>query len=92
MRQAMPGNAPGSCPICGMALGPVVPYDAPSAELTNFTRRIWVSAAAAVPHVVLTMEPRSGLPVRVKVGHQDAMYPEFLLATPMNLWAAVPFF
>ena len=41
-------DAPGSCPICGMALEPILPSDAPSAELTDFTRRLWISTAAAV--------------------------------------------
>ena len=85
-------DAPGSCPICGMALEPLVPSDAPSEELTDFTRRMWISAAAAVPLVVLTMGPLVGLPVRDWVGHQNAMYLEFALATPIILWAALPFF
>ena len=85
-------NAPGSCPICGMALEPVTPSEAPSEELTDFTRRMWISAAVAVPLVVLTMGPLIGLPIRDWVGHQNAMYLEFLLATPIILWAALPFF
>ena len=85
-------DAPGACPICGMALEPVLPSDAPSEELTDFTRRMWISAAVAVPLVVLTMGPLIGLPVRDWVGHQNAMYLEFLLATPVILWAALPFF
>jgi len=75
-----------------MALEPMVPSDAPSEELTDFTRRMWISAAAAVPLVVLTMGPLVGLPVRDLVGHQNAMYLEFALATPIILWAALPFF
>lgn len=85
-------DAPGSCPICGMALEPVTPSDAPSEELTDFTRRMWISAAVAVPLVVLTMGPLVGLPIRDWVGHQNAMYLEFLLSTPIILWAALPFF
>ena len=85
-------DAPGSCPICGMALEPVLPSDAPSEELTGFTRRMWISAAAAVPLVALTMGPLVGLPLRDWVGHQSAMYLEFLLASPIILWAALPFF
>ena len=85
-------DAPGSCPICGMALEPVTPSDAPSEELTDFTRRMWISATVAVPLVVLTMGPLVGLPIRDWVGHQNAMYLEFLLATPIILWAALPFF
>lgn len=85
-------DAPGACPICGMALEPVVPTDEPSVELTDFTRRMWISAAAAVPLIVLTMGPMVGLPARDWVGHEQAGYLEFALATPVVLWAALPFF
>lgn len=84
-------DAPGSCPICGMALEPMLPSDEPSEELTDFTRRMWISAAAAVPLVVLTMGELVALPVRDLIGHQTASYLEFLLATPIILWAALPF-
>lgn len=82
----------GSCPICGMALEPTVPSDEPSEELTDFTRRMWISSAAAVPLVILTMGELVGLPVREWVGHTLATYIEFAIATPIILWAAQPFF
>ncbi|WP_435260083.1 heavy metal translocating P-type ATPase [Thioclava sp. FR2] len=85
-------DAPGSCPICGMALEPMVPSDEPSEELTDFTRRMWISAAAAVPLIILTMGELVALPVRDWIGHQTASYLEFLLATPVIIWAALPFF
>ncbi|RJL05107.1 heavy metal translocating P-type ATPase [Paracoccus aestuarii] len=85
-------DAPGSCPICGMALEPMVPSDEPSEELIDFTRRMWISAAAAGPLIVLTMGELVALPVRDWIGHQTASYLEFLLATPIILWAALPFF
>ncbi|MCF3972326.1 heavy metal translocating P-type ATPase [Paracoccus salsus] len=85
-------DAPGACPICGMALEPMVPSDEPSEELTDFTRRMWISAAAAVPLVILTMGEMVALPVRDSIGHQTASYLEFVLATPIILWAALPFF
>lgn len=85
-------DEPGACPICGMALEPVLPSDEPSEELTDFTRRMWISATAAVPLIVLTMGALVGLPVRDWLGHQTASYLEFALATPIVLWAAWPFF
>lgn len=85
-------DAPGPCPICGMALEPMLPSDEPSEELSDFTRRMWISAAAAVPLIVLTMGELVGLPVRDWIGHQTASYLEFVLATPIVLWAALPFF
>ncbi|TFF17688.1 heavy metal translocating P-type ATPase [Jiella endophytica] len=86
---------PGDCPKCGMALEPMgVPTgdEGSNPELVDFTRRLWVSALCAVPLLVLTMGPMVGLPVREWVGEQMAVYLEFLLATPVVLWAALPFF
>ena len=85
-------DVPGDCPICGMALEPMLPSDEPSEELTDFTRRMWISAAAAVPLIILTMGELVALPVRDWIGHETASYLEFILATPIILWAALPFF
>ena len=85
-------DAPGNCPICGMTLEPVLPTDAPSPELASFTRRLWISVAAAVPLVLLTMGDYIGLPLRDWIGMARAPYVEFVLATPIVLWAALPFF
>src|SRR6056297_328476 len=85
-------DEPGSCPICGMALEPMVPSDEPSEELIDFTRRMWISAAAAVPLIILTMGEFVALDARAWLGHQLAGYTEFVLATPVVLWAAQPFF
>ena len=92
MHPEIVSDEPGACPICGMALEPMLPSDEPSEELTDFTHRMWISAAAAVPLVVLTMGELVGLPVRDWIGHQLATYVEFVLATPIVLWAAKPFF
>jgi Cu+-exporting ATPase len=87
-------DAPGSCPICGMALEPITPSSevGPSHELVDFTRRMWISAALALPLVILTMGELVGLPLRQWIGEPTATYLEFLLATPVVLWAAIPFF
>ena len=85
-------DAPGFCPICGMALEPVVASDEASPELADFTRRMWISGAVAVPLIILTMGALAGLPVRDWIGHSTAGYLEFILATPIILWAALPFF
>ena len=85
-------DEPGDCPICGMALEPMLPSDEPSEELTDFTRRMWISSVAAVPLIVLAMGEMVAVPVRDWIGHQTASYLEFVLATPIVLWAALPFF
>ena len=41
---------------------------------------------------MLTMGELVGLPVRDWIGHRAASYIEFVLATPIILWAAWPFF
>lgn len=86
-------EGPGTCPKCGMALEPMSGIsDEPNHELVDFTRRLWVSAGAAIPLLILTMGPMIGLPVRNWLGEQIAVYLEFVLATPVVLWAALPFF
>ena len=86
-------EGPGTCPICGMALEPMDGVaDGPNHELIDFTRRLWVSALAAIPLLILTMGPMLGLPVRQWIGETTALYLEFALATPVIVWAAAPFF
>src|SRR4051794_23971265 len=48
---------PGACPICGMALEPVVVAadTGPSAELSDMTRRFWIAVALTIPVLVLEM-------------------------------------
>jgi Cu+-exporting ATPase len=86
-------EGPGTCPICGMALEPMGGVaEGPNTELIDFSRRMWVSAGAAIPLLILTMGPMLGLPVRQWLGEQVTLFIEFLLATPVILWAAKPFF
>jgi Cu+-exporting ATPase len=87
-------DGPGDCPICGMALEPTVASldDGPNPELVDFTRRMWVSAALSVPILVLAMGGMAGLPVRAAIGETAASWLELVLASPVVLWAAWPFF
>jgi len=84
---------PADCPLCGMALEPMgIPTDEPNPELIDFTRRFWISASCAVPLIVLTMGAMVGFNIRRWIGESNAITLELLLATPVVLWAAVPFF
>ena len=87
-------DGPGDCPICGMALEPMTPSadDAPNPELIDFTRRLWISAALSVPLLIIGMGDVVGLPVRQWIGEPWVGYLELALATPVILWAAIPFF
>lgn len=85
-------DGPDSCPICGMALEPEEPSldDAPNPELVDFTRRWWVSAALAVPLLVLTMgTDLLGLHL---VSAAISPWLQLALAAPIVLWAGAPFF
>ncbi len=89
-------DAPGDCPICGMALEPMgIPAgdEGPNPELVDFTRRFWVGAALTVPLLVLTMGPFVGLGfIRDFFGERTALWIELALGTPVVLWSGWPFF
>jgi len=86
IRQPSPGN----CPICGMALEPLMPSleDAGNPELASYRRRFWWTLPLTVAVAVLAMAGEllwhGGLP------HQS--YVELVLAAPVVLWGAWPFF
>ena len=89
-------DGPGDCPLCGMALEPMgVPTgeQGPNPELVDFTRRFWVSAGLSAPLLVLSMGPMIGLSApREWLGEPAATWAELALASPVVLWAALPFF
>jgi Cu+-exporting ATPase len=84
-------DAPGACPICGMALEPMIPTaggEPENPELRDMTRRFWVAAALSVPLLAIAMG-----------GHAVAMlspramaWLQLALATPAVLWGGWPFF
>ena len=85
-------EGPGACPICGMALEPALPgaEAGPNPELADMNRRFWIALALALPVFVLEMGAHAGLdrlvPPRI------SLWLQFLLATPVVLWAGWPFF
>jgi len=88
-------EGPGNCPICGMALEPLtVPVEAgPNAELLDMQRRFWIGLALTLPVVVLEMGAHiPGLELHHLVPARISIWIQFLLATPVVLWAGWPFF
>ena len=87
-------DRPGHCPICGMALEPMVASrdDGPNPELIDFTRRLIVSAALSAPILVLSMGELVGLNFRAWWSAAVVDWIELVLASPVVLWAALPFF
>jgi P-type Cu+ transporter len=84
----------GVCPICGMALEPVrmLDDDGPGAELIDMTRRFWVGLGLAIPVVILEMGGHvPGLNLHHYLPPILSLWLQFLLATPIVLWAGWPF-
>jgi Cu+-exporting ATPase len=86
-------TGPGSCPICGMALEPVVASadSGPNPELAGMTRRFWIAFALSLPVVVLEMGGHL-FDLHMLISQETSNWVQFVLATPVVLWAGWPFF
>jgi len=88
-------EAPGSCPICGMALEPLVPAAGEPAnpELRDMTRRFWVGVALSLPLLAMAMTDHLAKPVLdALIAPRSAVWIQLILATPAVLWGGWPFF
>ena len=86
-------SGPGSCPICGMGLEPLLVTVEAGAnpELIDMTRRFWIGLVLALPVVALEMGGHL-INLHGLVAPALSNWIEFLLATPVVLWAGWPFF
>jgi Cu+-exporting ATPase len=89
VRQVGPGN----CPICGMALEPVLATAerGESPELRDMTRRFWTGTALTLPVFALEMGGHL-FNFHHLVAQQTSNWIQLLLGTPVVLWAGWPFF
>jgi Cu+-exporting ATPase len=88
-------DAPGNCPICGMALEPrtVSLDDDENPELVDMTRRFWVGVVLTVPLLLIAMSDLvPGNPLERIVSMRTLGWTEFVLATPVVVWGGWPFF
>ncbi|MDO8412164.1 MAG: heavy metal translocating P-type ATPase [Gallionellaceae bacterium] len=86
-------SEPGSCPICGMALEPRDVPTEDNTELTDMTRRFWISTALAAPVFVIAMVTDlfpQAMPESISM--TTLQWIEFALATPAVLWGGWPIF
>ncbi len=87
---------PGDCPKCGMALEPkTVTADAgeEDSELRSMTRRLWIGGALALPVFIVAMAHLvpAWRHAEWAVGN-ISRWGQFILSTPVVLWAGWPFF
>src|SRR6516164_3878628 len=85
---------PGVCPICGMALEPVIAAaeTGQSEELRDMTRRFWISVILTAPLFVLVMGSHLFHGIDAAVPDRLGAWLQLVLATPVVLWAGWPFF
>jgi Cu+-exporting ATPase len=84
---------PGSCPICGMALEPMLATAevGPNPELVDMSRRFWIGLVLSLPVVALEMGGHlTGL--SHYVSQMTSNWLQLVLATPVVLWGGRPFF
>ena len=84
-------DKPGSCPICGMALEPMMPSldEGPDPELVDMQRRLIGSAALTLPLLALEMAGMAGATV---LHGGWVPWLQLALSTPVVLWGGWPFF
>jgi len=78
-----------------MALEPESPTvdEGESTELKDMTRRFWISLILSLPVLALSMgEMVPALDLGRQIGHSVSGWIQFALATPVVLWAGLPFF
>lgn len=88
-------EGPGSCPICGMGLEPeeITIDQKENNELTDFRRRLKISAILTAPLAFLAMSDIfPGQPVQKNFDGWTLVLVQFLLATPVVIWGGAPFF
>ncbi len=85
---------PGSCPKCGMNLEPMdAGAEQDDTELRDMTRRFVISSIFTLPLLVIAMgNLLPNQPIDKIMGHTTARWSELILATPVILYCAWPFF
>jgi len=88
-------NSPGNCPICGMTLEPLAASGTAESnqERADMTRRFWIGLVLTLPVFILEMGSHiPGLGMDAIVAPTISTWVQFVLATPVVLWAGWPFF
>ena len=88
---------PGECPKCGMALEPKTlsaeHAEEGNPELRDMSRRLWIGGALTLPVFILAMAHLFPAWRHAEWAVGDASrWGQFLLSTPVVIWAGWPFF
>lgn len=85
-------DGPGNCPVCGMALEPVLAMagHGEDPELVDMRRRFWISALLTLPLLAQTMMAMLGTAATIwNAG--TLSWAQLAVATPVVLWGGWPF-
>ena len=87
-------QGPGSCPICGMALEPVAPHEAPAddSELRSVRRKFWIAVVLCVPVLAMAMLPEF---LRLTISSSVAWslrFAQIVLTAPVVVWLAADYY
>jgi Cu+-exporting ATPase len=84
---------PGSCPICGMALEPLMPTDSEDGSVLDAVKRkFWISAALSLPLVAIAMVPHL-LDLHLPDSTARLLrHLELTLSAPVVFWAGVDYY
>jgi Cu+-exporting ATPase len=88
-------EAPGPCPICGMALEPLTASggESQNPELRDMMRRFWVCVAFSAPLLAIVMAEHFDRPaLNALLPPRLAVWVQLILGTPAVLWGGWPFF
>jgi P-type Cu+ transporter len=91
-------DAPGTCPICGMALEPrqiSLESETENPELRDMSRRFWLATLLTVPLLLIAMAelvPGLEQALAPMLSMRQRVLLELALASPVCLWAAWPFY
>ncbi len=86
---------PGECPKCGMVLEPKTPgtVEEDETEICSLSRKFWVALVLTIPVLILAMgHAIPGLYIDSIIPKQIGKWIEFVLTTPVVLWAGGFFF
>lgn len=85
---------PGVCPICGMTLEPkAATAEVDDSEYRDMLRRFWIGVVLTIPVLILaTGKMLPFLKLENVISDRTSHWIQFVISTPVVLWAGWPFF